>query len=633
MTDSSIVVGVIPTTGYAVLGLLSFGQALSGYDLKRWADHSLRYFFWSPAQSAIYTELRRLEELGLVRRSGAAGGPRNRQRYRITAAGRRELADWVGSSPTPATVVKDHALVKVWLGHMADRPRLTEVVAAEHDAAEELLDEIRYSLEHAGANRPSHGRAGRALLRADRHRPGRGPRGAPGRPRRHAHRPHAARRAAAGRTAPTTGHLMTRNPHAGEPFTADDATIAAALEDVSAPALLCSLVHMTGDPSWIRGDIVPRYSQSLDVQSGIPAEERADLARRALPVIAAYRDGGCVPQDAVARAPARDDGVPRLSPGHRARGGPLPRRPAVRRGRHGDDRLGRRDPRRRAGRLPGRGHRLRHGRGSSPASASPRPASRSPSSTRTTVPAARGGRTATRGPGSTSGSHQYCYSFEPADHWSEFYCQQPELQDYFASVVEKHGLRPALPLRHPRARRSPGTTTPPAGRCGPRRADGTEDLLEARFVISGVGSLNLPKLPDIEGMDTFAGPSFHSARWPEDLDLTGRARRPRRGRCQRLPDRPGRRRTGRAPDDLPAHRAVDHPESAVPPARARRRPLGPAPPALLRPVVPVPDDVRGHRRRHRALPDRPRPRRPDRPLGQRRPRSSGPMRCAPRWCR
>ena len=37
----------LPATGYAVLGLLSFGKALSGYELKRWADHSLRYFFWS----------------------------------------------------------------------------------------------------------------------------------------------------------------------------------------------------------------------------------------------------------------------------------------------------------------------------------------------------------------------------------------------------------------------------------------------------------------------------------------------------------------------------------------------------------------------------------------------------------
>ena len=54
---------------------------------------------------------------------------------------------------------------------------------------------------------------------------------------------------------------MTRNPHAGEPLTDDDATVAAAVEDVSIPALLCSLVHMTGDPSWIRGDIRPRQCE------------------------------------------------------------------------------------------------------------------------------------------------------------------------------------------------------------------------------------------------------------------------------------------------------------------------------------------------------------------------------------
>ena len=40
------------------------------------------------------------------------------------------------------------------------------------------------------------------------------------------------------------------------------------------------------------------------------------------------------------------------------------------------------------------------------------------------------------------GSHQYCYAFEPADHWTEYYCQQPELRDYFVVVVEKYGLRP-----------------------------------------------------------------------------------------------------------------------------------------------------------------------------------------------
>ena len=90
---------------------------------------------------------------------------------------------------------------------------------------------------------------------------------------------------------------MNRNPHAGEPFTDPDGTIAAALEDCSVPALMCSLVHMTGDPAWIRGDIRPRVAVSLDIQSGLPADERAEIRRRALPSIAAYRDAGCAPHE------------------------------------------------------------------------------------------------------------------------------------------------------------------------------------------------------------------------------------------------------------------------------------------------------------------------------------------------
>ena len=42
------------------------------------------------------------------------------------------------------------------------------------------------------------------------------------------------------------------NRYAGAPITDDDATIAAALEDVSVPALLMSMVHMTGDPRYLR---------------------------------------------------------------------------------------------------------------------------------------------------------------------------------------------------------------------------------------------------------------------------------------------------------------------------------------------------------------------------------------------
>ena len=96
------------------------------------------------------------------------------------------------------------------------------------------------------------------------------------------------------------------NP-AGEPITDDDATIAAALEDVSIPTLMLSMVHMTGDPPCIRGDIkparaVPQRGPGLSVRGA--ARPRSDAC--ALEVIAAYRDRGCaLPPPPSRRAAAR----------------------------------------------------------------------------------------------------------------------------------------------------------------------------------------------------------------------------------------------------------------------------------------------------------------------------------------
>jgi len=52
--------------------------------------------------------------------------------------------------------------------------------------------------------------------------------------------------------------------------------------------------------------------------------------------------------------------------------------------------------------------------------------------------------------------------------------------------------------------------------------DGGERTLEANAVVSAVGQLNRPNMPDIPGIEQFAGPSFHSARWDHDVDLTGK---------------------------------------------------------------------------------------------------------------
>src|SRR5207244_2760836 len=116
------------------------------------------------------------------------------------------------------------------------------------------------------------------------------------------------------------------------------------------------------------------------------------------------------------------------------------------------------------------------------------------------------------------GSHHYCYAFEPSHHWSEYFCQQPELRAYFVRVLDKYGLGP-----HCRFRTEVTALTwdePTASwQVELRNPDGNAESLQARFVVSAVGSLNIPRVPDIEGMDLFAGPSFHSARWPDGLDI------------------------------------------------------------------------------------------------------------------
>ncbi len=67
----------LPPTAYAVLGTLAFGRELSGYDIKKWADASLGFFYWSPALSHIYRELARLEERALVEGIDVPSAPRS----------------------------------------------------------------------------------------------------------------------------------------------------------------------------------------------------------------------------------------------------------------------------------------------------------------------------------------------------------------------------------------------------------------------------------------------------------------------------------------------------------------------------------------------------------------------------
>jgi DNA-binding PadR family transcriptional regulator len=133
----------LPTTAYAVLGLLSFGAELSGYELRQWALRSLRFFYWSPAQSHVYKELRRLEELGLATGRAVAQEDRPDKRvFAITDAGRAELRRWLHDAPVAPPVVKFESALRLFLGHAADPERLVAVLDEHRAAVQRTLDEL-----------------------------------------------------------------------------------------------------------------------------------------------------------------------------------------------------------------------------------------------------------------------------------------------------------------------------------------------------------------------------------------------------------------------------------------------------------------------------------------------------------
>ena len=139
----------LPPTAWAVLGLLSFGRDLSGYDLKKWADSSLRFFYWSPATSQIYAELRRLEKLGFATSVVAPRDElRSKRLYRITDAGRDALRTWLHTEPDP-TVLKHGTMLRVWLGHLTSEDEIRALVDRHRRELLEQLDDARYAADRA----------------------------------------------------------------------------------------------------------------------------------------------------------------------------------------------------------------------------------------------------------------------------------------------------------------------------------------------------------------------------------------------------------------------------------------------------------------------------------------------------
>lgn len=132
----------VPTSAYAILGLLSFGET-SGYDLGKFAARSVGYFF-SPAKSQVYAELRRLVRLGYAaEREVRQRGRPDKRLYRITPAGEGALRAWLERPEIEPDVFRSPFTLRVFFGHLADPDTLLDRVTQARDEAKARLDEFR----------------------------------------------------------------------------------------------------------------------------------------------------------------------------------------------------------------------------------------------------------------------------------------------------------------------------------------------------------------------------------------------------------------------------------------------------------------------------------------------------------
>jgi cation diffusion facilitator CzcD-associated flavoprotein CzcO len=119
-------------------------------------------------------------------------------------------------------------------------------------------------------------------------------------------------------------------------------------------------------------------------------------------------------------------------------------------------------------------------------------------------------------------SLSYSYSFseelEQEYEWKERYPTQPELLRYASHVADRFDLRRDIVFRT----RVTAATWDEENRTWLVRTE-HEDAVTARFLVMATGCLSSSKLPEIPGLDTFKGPTYHTAHWPhEGVDFTGK---------------------------------------------------------------------------------------------------------------
>lgn len=299
----------------------------------------------------------------------------------------------------------------------------------------------------------------------------------------------------------------------------DDAVIEKALEDASIPTLMMSMIHMSGDARLLDEEIRPTGVFINEYQGYMSEEAKATVRAQALEVIKVFRDGGCKlppPPDAktvhrmmnfLVAAEVAEDYVPMMLEEMELDG-------VDQRSDAWNDELPLKVRREHKALVIGGGmsgvlaaYRLQEA--GIPFVLIEKNASVGGTWFENRYPGAR----------VDVGNHLYCYSFEPAHHWSEYFSQQGELQQYFEGVVNNHRLHDHIRFST-EVTRAVFDEDSKLWSVDTVDKDGRKEQYVVNSVISAVGQLNRPIYPDITGIESFSGQWCHSANWDNSIDCT-----------------------------------------------------------------------------------------------------------------
>jgi 4-hydroxyacetophenone monooxygenase len=118
-------------------------------------------------------------------------------------------------------------------------------------------------------------------------------------------------------------------------------------------------------------------------------------------------------------------------------------------------------------------------------------------------------------------NHAYSFSHGARPRWSRYFSLRDEIQSYLVKCSTEFGVRERIRFGT-RVVGAAWDDSTQKWQVDVASSDGSAETLHARILVTAVGVLNSPKLPPIEGIEDFAGELFHSARWPDNVDLAGK---------------------------------------------------------------------------------------------------------------